>query len=544
MTQIARSRIVRSIACCLVCMGILCARLLHVLGIRGGEYRAHADENRYFTLPIPARRGSIVDRNGVRLASDEPVFFLASSSAQLLFANAWSLQKIEVNELPNLLHTQSASIHVRLQRSKDVSPALSHVVGYMGYQDIGENRENSDAADLQIGRTGVENTAQERLRGRDGKEVVEISAKGVITRRLYRLQEPYDGEHVQLTVDKNLQEFALAQLDGRSGAVVVIDATRSSVLAIVSGPSFDIKNIQSALTDEKKPLLNRALRAYPPGSTWKMMTALAALESGKVDTTTTITDTGQIQAGAQVFGNWYWRQYGRTEGSLTLQRAIARSNDIFFYTIAQTVGPDAIAAVAREFGFGKPTGIELPYESQGSVPSPDWKAQKYQEKWYLGDTYNMGIGQGYVLASPIQVANMTAAIARGGNWCTLTLFTKTAVSCTQSQVQQASIDTVISGMIDTCSPGGTGTAFFEWNNSATDEKKIACKTGTAEYGSENEQRKKRTHGWFTLAYPARNPKVAITVFIESTKEAPYIEGSRDAGPIARAVFDAWRQQYE
>ena len=377
-----------------------------------------------------------------------------------------------------------------------------------------------------------------------GKQVIEISALGVPQRSILLETPPQNGQDVTISLDQELSKTAYEAMGEQSGAVVVSDVETGQVLVLTSAPSFSIASLSAALHDDKKPLLNRALAAYPPGSTFKLMTALTALENQTITKDTTVVDEGELRLGQQVFGNWYWRQYGRTEGEISLERAIARSNDIYFYKAAAMVGPDKIDEVARQFGIGRSTGIELPSEAYGLLPNSAWKEQKIGEKWYTGDTYNMGIGQGYVLSTPIQVNNMTATVARHGQWCPLTLQLRKDKSCTDVLVEPEYFDLIINGMVGACSTGGTAFPFFPLNEKSSDEQKIACKTGTAEFGAENDKGQKRTHGWFTMFYPKVQAKVAITVFLESTPAHPYLEGSRDGGPIALKVFEKWKEKYD
>jgi penicillin-binding protein 2 len=432
---------------------------------------------------------------------------------------------------------------MRSKRSFDTSEVFSHVVGYTGYNQS-QHIDPRDRADERVGISGLEKEFNDILDGKDGREVVEISALGVIQRSIMITDPAVDGKDLTISVDRELSNIAYEAIAPHPGAVVVTDIPTGQILTLVSSPSYKNASLSAALKDASKPLLNRALTSYPPGSTFKLMTALSALRAGKIKQDTQIDDEGEIKAGEQIFGNWYWRQYGKKEGKINLVRAIARSNDIYFYKIAESVGPDLIDQMAQEFGLGKSTGIELPSESMGLLPNSAWKEKKVGEKWYLGDTYNMGIGQGYILATPIQVNNMTATVARRGSWCPLTLMLTKDPACTDIELSHDDIETVITGMVDACSSGGTAFPFFPINEKLPTDGKIACKTGTAEFGGEDEKGRKKTHGWFTMFYPVKKPQVAITVFLESTKDRPFLEGSKDGAPIAVKVFEKWREKYE
>ena len=207
-------------------------------------------------------------------------------------------------------------------------------------------------------------------------------------------------------------------------------------------------------------MLQRAVTGqYPPGSTFKLMTALSALQNGAITADTSVNDEGTLKIGEFSFGNWYFSQYGRVEGEVKLIKAIQRSNDIYFYKVAEWVGPAKLAAFARLFHFGRPSGIELSGEAGGTIPDPEWKVKTVGEPWYLGDTYHMGIGQGDVLVTPLQLNQMTAAIAYGGVWCKPHLLFQDKVQCEDLGVSPEHLVSVIEGMKAACSPGGTAFPF-------------------------------------------------------------------------------------
>lgn len=511
--------------------------------LQGAHYRTIADENRLFRIEVPASRGLIFDRTGVPLTQNASHFYLASRSAQLLFGNEWSLPEIDGKAALPYLISSPSSILIRTQRSPQIDPAIVHLVGYTGYKATQKAGDTSQS--IRVGRTGLEKQFEQTLAGVSGYEVLEISAKGIPQRSIVMESLPQTGKDIQSSIDLSLTQTANAALDGYPGAVVVTQIETSQILAMTSSPTYSLASLSAALKDTHTPLLNRAITAYPPGSTFKLMTALAALRARTITPDTVVDDTGEISVGEQKFGNWYWRQYGKTEGKISLVRAIARSNDIYFYEAARTVGPDKIDDLAGEFGYGKGTGIQISAESAGLLPNSAWKEKKIGEKWYTGDTFNMGIGQGYVLATPVQVNSMTASLGRRGVWCPTTLLLTKDKSCTEIEIDRSAIETVIRGMVDACSLGGTAFPFFPWNSAHDDSQKIACKTGTAEFGGPvGDKGYKRTHGWFTMMYPSASPKVAITVFMESTTERPFLEGSKDAAPVALKVFQAWREKYE
>ncbi|MEP7166706.1 MAG: penicillin-binding transpeptidase domain-containing protein [Candidatus Woesebacteria bacterium] len=523
-------------------MAVCIARAVDLTVLSGDQNRELADENRLFRVSVPGKRGVILDRDGNVLVANTPQYFLATGSASKLFADIWSLPEISPEEALRVRAASPSSVFFRSRRDSPVSASLVHVIGFTGFADsldvLDQRYEN------RVGKSGVEKSFEPILRGKSGTQLIEISAKGVMQRSIVMLEDPQAGTDVTLSVDKHLSDVAAVALAGEPGAVVVSDIPSGQVLTLISSPSYSVASISSALTDQKKPLINRSITAFPPGSTFKPMVALAALQAGTITAQTQFEDTGEIKAGESVFGNWYWRQYGKVEGNISLVRALARSNDIYFYKTAESVGPDKIDAMAGQFGFGKSTGLELPGEAAGLLPNSAWKEKKIGDKWFLGDTYNLGIGQGYLLATPVQVNNMTATLARHGSWCPLTLKLSKDPLCTDVQIDSKYIDEVIEGMVGVCNAGGTAFPFFPLTSTLPEEKKIACKTGTAEFGATLAQGKKRTHGWFTMFYPKQKPKVAITVFVESTDDHPFLEGSTNASPIALKVFQAWKEKYD
>lgn len=527
------------LVCILAIVFLVLVRTADLMVGRGNMYRTLADENRFFRIPLFAKRGTITDRNGETLARSDPRFFAINRASDLSLLSSPSAM-LDDSQLLSTIATRSQSLAVRFRRVYPAGEALSPAVGYVG---IPTQVALPMTLDTRVGKVGAEYLLDTQLQGTGGHRRVELDATGRITRSI-ETTEPRAGETVRLSIDATLTRAAYAAFAGRPGAAVVSDAASGEVLALVSSPSYTVASLSAALKSTQKPLLNRALLAYPPGSTFKMMTALAALESGKIDARTTIEDTGQLQAGDQVFRNWYFRQFGRVEGKVTIVQALSRSNDIFFYQIAAKSGVEAIDTTAARFGLGELTGLGLREEARGLLPNATWKEQTVGTKWFLGDTYNLGIGQGYVSATPAQINRMTATIARKGALCPLRITPERTPQCTDIDVNPENLTTIVDGMVAACSSGGTAFPFFSLNAGLPESRKIACKTGTAEFGATNAQGNKRTHGWLTLFYPVTSPKVAITVLVESTDSIPYAEGSTHAAPIALTIFSAWRETYE
>jgi penicillin-binding protein 2 len=286
------------------------------------------------------------------------------------------------------------------------------------------------------------------------------------------------------------------------------------------------EKLQTLLTDPQKPFFNRVLGgAYPPGSTFKIVTATAGLEEGKINAETLWNDTGEIRVGEYSYKNWYFTQYGRTEGEINVVGALKRSTDTFFYKVGEWVGPTSLSAWAKAFGLGQKTQIDLPGEVEGLVPSPEWKEEK-GDRWFLGNTYHFAIGQGDLLATPLQINFLTNVMASGGQLCRPQVLKNEdqKESCRDLKLKKETLSLVEEGMKEVCSSGGTAFPFFEFL------PQVACKTGTAEFGDPED----KTHAWFTSFAPFENPELSLTVLIEKGGE-----GSEVAAPVAKKIMEAY-----
>jgi penicillin-binding protein 2 len=349
-----------------------------------------------------------------------------------------------------------------------------------------------------------------------------------------------DGKDLHLTIDGNLQKVAFdvlqkhsQQVDSKKAAAVIQNPNTGEVLALVSLPSFDPGQVDKYLQDKDEPFFNRAIQGvYPPGSIFKIVSALAGLESGAITQETEIEDVGEFYLGDTRFVNWFYLSYGGRDGKLKIERAIARSNDIFFYRLAEKTGLDSLREMAKKLGLGQKTGIDLPYESVGLVPDETWKKSTYGQDWYLGDTLHFGIGQGFVLATPLQMNTITSFMASGkltrpylvrqiGNGDGNSIKMEGKI-LTDSLVGEQNFQLVRQGMKQACEKGGTGWPFFNA------PYKVGCKTGTAERALGD------PHAWFTVFTPYEKPEISVTVIIENGGE-----GSSVAGPVAREILDWW-----
>lgn len=579
---------------------ILVWRLFRLTVIQGHEFRQLADSNRTRELIRHAPRGILRDRTGKPLVANAASYRLikpCEGGIQMegdITACTLRLTGTEGDALLKKGLPQGNYLEVDWLRTYLYGPALSHVVGYTGELTAEELREEYYSLRQykpgdRVGRTGAEAVFEEQLRGRDGKELVEVDASGNILRTLGR-QEEVPGEDVTLSLDAGLV-MAVVEAFGQEerGAVVVSKPATGEILAMYSSPSFSPDAFSSGMSkeeyqllqdDPREPLFNRAIGGvYPPGSIFKIVTALAALEEGAVGSKTTVEDNGVITIGPFTFPNWYFMQYGKTEGMVDIVKALQRSNDIFFYKTGEWLGITKLAAWAGRLGIGKPLGIELAGEASGLMPNPEWKNEHFSSKsdkvarnneWYLGDTYHVSIGQGYLLTTPLQVNFWTNVVANNGKICTPTIKKASSVparrdqasgNCRGLEIKKETTEIITEGMKKACEPGGTGWPLFGFSVHKFDQSDqsdklisvpVACKTGTAEFGDPNN----RTHAWFTVFAPIPNsvpdtgnqsikvdqnlqvisgePEISVTVLVEGAGE-----GSNVAAPVAKKILEEW-----
>lgn len=576
-----------------VCFFILVWRLFDLTVVQGHHFRSLADGNRTRELIRHAPRGILRDRTGKPLVENVPYYRLLKPCTTN--SNEDCSTPVSREEGDAMMHEglpPGTFLEVDYKRNYLYPDLASHLIGYTG--EITQKELQDDYYKLRyyrsgdrLGREGSEAVFEEKLRGRDGRELVEVNAQGKILRTLGRDKE-IPGEDVILSLDIALQESVAANFPKNAkGAVVVSKPTTGEVLALYSYPSFDVNTFSDGLSAEEyeavmnnpdRPMFNRAIGGtYPPGSTFKLVTALAALEEGDIKRDTTVEDVGVLKVGTFSFANWYFTQYGKTEGFVDIVKAIARSNDIFFYKVGEWLGIRTLVTWAHQVGIGKPLGIELAGEAGGLMPDPEWKKERFSTKadreakndqWYLGDTYHLGIGQGYLLVTPLQVNTWTNLIANGGRFCRPTIKKAQKIktrdpSCKDLGVKKESTAIITEGMIKACESGGTGYPLFDFSVRKPDPAAppesttsgtfvsvpVACKTGTAEVGDDEQH----THAWFTVFAPvpkkgpdsgnlkdSRNqeitgePEISVTVLVEEGGE-----GSSVAAPIAKAILEEW-----
>lgn len=555
---------------------LLVGKLFTLQLLQGETYKALADSNRTRTQIIHAPRGVIFDRHGTPLVFNTPGFLETKRDASGKITKAIHISR---EEALDRIAKGDRNIEVASLREYPYKEATSHVLGYIG--QISEEELNTFEfqdylANDWIGKSGIERQYEHILKGIDGKSLVEVDALGKPVRPLGKT-DPIPGQNITLTLDAKLQEAVYqATREVKKGAVIV-STPDGQILAMVSRPTFDpnlftldetykassdssYQTVESMLLDgENQPLLDRAIGGvYPPGSTFKIVTAISGLENNVIDGDFRVTDTGILRIGDFSFANWYYTQHGGTDGEVDVIKGLARSNDIYFYKLGQMLGVDRLSATAREFGLGERLGIDLGGEMSGLVPSKEWKKKTLNEDWYLGDNYHYGIGQGYLLTTPLQVNVWTQVVANGGILYEPRLLKnkEKRVKSKKDLVSDETLRLVREGMLDSCREGGVAYPFFNFKvknsqlKSQIDEKNfltpviatgsavtsddvgisVACKTGTAQHGGEDTL----PHAWITLFAPAYRPEVVVTVLVESAGE-----GSSVAGPIAKKVLEAY-----
>jgi penicillin-binding protein 2 len=441
----------------LALLSVLAGRLYYLQIVQGHQYRLLAEDNRINVKLLTPPRGRIRDRFGAELAVNRQNYRLVmvpeqagDTDATLAAVGAFvplgddELERIrdeiarkrpfvpvvlrehlswnQVAQVEfNAPYLPGVSIEVGQLRQYPHAAALAHVLGYVAA--VSESELTGDPLlelpDFRIGKNGVEKIHDLNLRGRAGTSSVEVNAHGRVIRELNR-REGRPGADVTLTLDLGLQEFAATRLGAESASAAVLDVATGEVLALVSTPSFDPNLFNQGLTrkqwselveNPRAPLINKAIAGqYPPGSTFKVIAALAALDAGIVRPDHDVYCPGFLQLGRRRFHCWKRGGHGR----LTMVDGIARSCDVYFYDVALKVGVDGLAAMANRLGLGQRLGLDLPGEAPGLIPTRAWKQATFGEPWHKGETLNTGIGQGYVLATPLQLAVACARIAGGG----------------------------------------------------------------------------------------------------------------------------------
>ena len=505
---------------------VLITKMTEVQIIKGAYYRDISEENRIRHIPIPAPRGKILTRGGEELATNIEIKKRIKYNLQ----GNYELTDDLTGALPE-------EVIIDYKRFYPFADKFAHASGYLsqaGEAEVGKiNPDCSDKGPILlgslVGKIGLEQKYQCQLQGTPGEELIEVDIKGNKIRSLGR-REPVPGMDIKTTVDYNLQEEVAREMAGKKGAAIVTNPN-GEILAFYSEPSFDPNKLTSNLFQNPDlPLFDRVISGtFHPGSVFKPVVAISALQEGVIDKKFVFNDTGTITVNGYSYTNWYFTEHGGTEGQIDLVRAIARSTDTFFYKIGEMVGPVNMAKWADIFGLDRVTGVDLPGETAGLIPTPDWKQKVKKEAWFLGNTYNMSIGQGDVSVTPIGINTFISALANNGILCT-PHFLKLNYKCSNLGIKTENLDLVKEGMIQACLSGGTAYTFFDF--AATHGgTQVACKTGTAEVGIDG-----TPHAWFTFIAPEDNPQIVATILIEQGGQ-----GSQVAGPIARKIADYYFQ---
>ncbi len=544
-------------------------RLWQLQIIQGNTFRNQAEENRIRLIPVPADRGLVLDRQQEYLATNRlsrAVYLWprAQSPEQwqtiaFRLGKILSIPTVEILEKLSEVGYQSA-MPIRITR--DLKPAqfvslaeyaetlpgvevqpestrnyphrtvAAHVLGYIGEANAADLRAHPEyPMGMIVGQQGIERSANAHLTGKWGNRLIEVNAKGKELRVL-GIDPPQGGAPLHLTLDLKMQRAAEQALGGRRGAVVALDAQTGAVRVLASSPSFDpnlfTKRMTAAqwqsLQSADEPLLNRALQGYPPGSTFKIVTSVAGMMSGKFSPQSLVGTSSFITVG----GIQFWEHSGGY-GTIGFRDALAYSSNTFFYRVGMAAGPEQIAKWSRELGIGTTslTRLGLDGGSSGSIPTPAEKESLYGEPWYAGDTVSMSIGQGLVLATPLELAVMVATIANGGARVQPHLLTAQTPQSEFQPLKTAIAPEVIAvireGLIDTVRKG-TARRLNDGSIPLT-----GGKTGTAEVPGGQ-----RSNAVFVGFGPASNPELAVAVVVEN---GGY--GGATAAPIALAVYRAY-----
>ena len=576
---------------------ILFARLWYLQILHGDRFRSLSEHNRIRLLDLPPSRGLIYDAKGRLLADDRPAFTLAVVPEDVqdwdeLAGRLEQLAGVDRAELDqarrmakgqqrfkpvrlrsnlnrytlSLLETfryelTGVKVLIEYRRNYTEARAIAHVLGYLG--EINK-RELSDASHNRyrlgdfVGRYGLERSRERVLHGRRGVRQVEVNAEG---RELALIREvpPVPGNNLILSLDLDLQRAAAAALGDRVGGVAAINPKNGEVYCLYSSPSFDQNTFITGLSseqwdrlsnDELHPLKDRAISGlYPPGSTFKIVTAAAGLSEGVITPSTTFMCYGQMPFGRRVYKCWSHKMGGH--GAVDLRRAIKESCDVYFYQVGRRLGVERLAKYARAFGLGRSTGVPLPHESGGLVPNSEWKEKRFGEPWQDGETLSMAIGQGFNLVTPLQLARMVSVVANGGLLVTPTLV-KAVVPpdgrgpvpeppgvISRVNVSPEHLRLIHEGLVAVVNePRGTA------RRVRLPGVTVAGKTGTAQvvglkfeksFGKEeNVPWKYRSHALFVCYAPAEDPSIAVAVVVEHGGH-----GGSDAGPVARKVLEAY-----
>ncbi|MEJ2182769.1 MAG: penicillin-binding protein 2 [Nitrospirota bacterium] len=563
---------------------VLASRLWQLQVLRGGEFSTLSYENLLRIEKVPSPRGIIYDRNGKPLVKNSAYYSVALQPEMLGQADLASIAKflaMDIDEVYRIIKEHGdnpiepiklkgglsfdevAFYEARLSEHPGLTIAVeqtrrylygdvgAHLIGYLGALKP-EQLEKADFKNVPlqafVGQWGIEKMLDTSLRGAPGQRVIEVDALGRPL-RLLREDSPERGRDIYLSIDIDLQKQAEKAFGDKVGALVAIKPSTGEILALVSRPSFDPNLFSRGINyddwrrlsnDQSFPMLDRALQSqYPPGSTFKIVTGLAALESGSITLGTTSYCNGALRKGRWTYRCWRRGGHGR----LAFHEALVQSCDVYFYRAGEATGIDTIARYARLLGLGRPSGIHLVREKSGLIPDTAWKMRVRHEPWYPGETYHAAIGQGFVLVTPIQLARMISIVANGGSVYDLRVTRAEGQPEPREKLnlEERNIRAVrkaLGGVVS--EPRGTGHAA---RSKVVD---IAGKTGTAQVvsnkaipdGAKEKDLpvKLRDHAWFVAFAPVQEPEIALAVFVEHGGH-----GGSAAAPIAKKAIEAYME---
>ena len=542
-------------------LSFLVVGLVYFQLVKADEYVDLASSNRLRMIRLLPPRGNVYDASGVPLAVNVRTFDIKGYPMDLRTQDEFekvsalfvrhgipmtpeSLKESvdkqyvapyrAVSVATNLTLAQVSDLVMDVEFSEILFPSpvwrriypagalAAHVMGYVGEitrDELEDQRDLYYQAGDTIGKNGIESMYEEELRGVAGEQVVEVDSRG---RRLrdVNYSDTQKGNDIRLTLDLAAQREAARLMDGRVGAIVAMNVNDGSVIAFYSSPSYDpnpltwgisSKEWSALLGDEKRPMMNRVSGGtYPPGSTFKVVTASAILMENIGDERTSIFCPGYFRLGPQTFRCWKRSGHGRE----AMVGALRDSCDVYFYTLSVNLGIDKLIKWSRDFGVGERTGLDLPGESSGNIAGREWKRARFKESWYQGDTVNYSIGQGFLLTTPLQIARIFAAFANGGRLVVPRLNAEKEAAWTDVKVSKPHMDLINRGIREVVTRG-TGRI------AGTYGVEVAGKTGTAQnpHGED--------HAWYVGYAPVRSPKYVVCVLVEGGGG-----GSSTAGPLA------------
>lgn len=569
--------------------GLVAAAFLIVVGqlwylqvLEGGHFREASEKNRVRVRPVAAPRGILYDRHHVPLVDNRPAFTLSLLPRELdedperrsaVLGRVAVLLGIPYGELADAvarvpgdsavpvrirrglsiedvakveeskLDLPGVMVEVEPQRVYPASRFAAHLLGYVREVSDEQLRQGRYRRGEMVGQTGLERLLDEHLRGQEGGESVEVDAMGRVLGVVQRT-EPTPGAEVVTTIDRRIQEAAEAALDGKAGAVVVMDPRRGDVLAMVSTPAYEVDKFsgaidraawQAVIRDPAHPLLNRTIQSqYAPGSVFKIVVAAAGLQEGTLVPTDQVHCTGAFHIGGVTFKDW--KEGGH--GPVSFNRAMNQSCNVYFYHFGLRIGGAAIARYATAFGLGQKTDVGFPGEKPGLIPSPRPGRGRRGGGWHAGETVNMSIGQGALLVTPMQVARFLSAVANGGVLWRPRLVQRvdrlgrTVWTDPGEVTGHVTLSPMVWALLrhslwSVVNEGGTGAG------ARIPGLDVAGKTGTAQIVANSRADKGQDHAWFAAYAPARDPEVVVVVLVERGGK-----GGQVAAPLARKILNA------